>query len=240
MRRRGGPPEPEQQVEALAPEPGADRHAEARPVLDAELAPHGGADERALGGVEALEVDAVVDDRDPLARYAVIAGHLVAHACRHGQHPAVAAGGELPPLEPQNGAMVRAERRPPEPRRPHAREVRPVRASPDAHHVLPRRASEANHHVPPLPCDEPRSGEGERHEPGESPGAHDGHAVKRHAGEHRVGTRAEHVHVVPAPCKSGGETAEIRLGAAPRQPPVHEGDPHHASRPRPSHNARRR
>ena len=115
-----------------------------------------------------------------------------------------------------------------------------MRASADAHHVLPRRAAEAHHHVPALARDEPRGGEGERYEAGESPGAHDGHAVQRHAGEHPAATRAEHVHVVPAPRKSGGEPAEIRLRAAAREPPVHEGDPHHASRPRPSQSARRR
>src|SRR5947199_18812 len=148
VRQRVPPPEPEEKVESLPPEPAPDGDAEARAVGDAELVPDARAERRARGGVEALEIDAVVDDRNPLARDAVVARDLVPDPFGYREHAPVAARAELPALEPEDRAVIRTERPAAEARRPHAREVRAMRPAADAHHVLPRRAPEAHHHVP--------------------------------------------------------------------------------------------
>src|SRR6184192_2607082 len=135
--------------------------AEARAVGDAELVPDARAERRARGGVEALEIDAVVDDRNPLARDAVVARDLVPDPFGYREHAPVAARAELPALEPEDRAVIRTERPAAEARRPHAREVRAMRPAADAHHVLPRRAPEAHHHVPALARHEPRRRERE-------------------------------------------------------------------------------
>src|SRR5947208_1645593 len=130
-------------------------------VGDAELVPDARAERRARSGVEALEIDAVVDDRNPLARDAVVARDLVPDPFGYREHAPVAARAELPALEPEDRAVIRTERPAAEARRPHAREVRAMRPAADAHHVLPRRAPEAHHHVPALARHEPRRRERE-------------------------------------------------------------------------------
>src|SRR5438094_694664 len=161
VRQRVPPPEPEEKVESLPPEPAPDGDAEASAVGDAELVPDARAERRARGGVEALEIDAVVDDRNPLARDAVVARDLVPDPFGYREHAPVAARAELPALEPEDRAAIRTERPAAEARRPHAREVRAMRPAADAHHVLPRRAPEAHHHVPALARHEPRRRERE-------------------------------------------------------------------------------
>src|SRR5438876_687236 len=127
VRQRVPPPEPEEKVESLPPEPAPDGDAEARAVGDAELVPDARAERRARGGVEALEIDAVVDDRNPLAREAVVARDLVPDPFGYREHAPVAARAELPALEPEDRAVIRTERPAAEARRPHAREVRAMR-----------------------------------------------------------------------------------------------------------------
>src|SRR5437667_86878 len=132
VRQRVPPPEPEEKVESLPPEPAPDGDAEASAVGDAELVPDARAERRARGGVEALEIDAVVDDRNPLARDAVVARDLVPDPFGYREHAPVAARAELPALEPEDRAVIRTERPAAEARRPHAREVRAMRPAADA------------------------------------------------------------------------------------------------------------
>src|SRR5204862_7579018 len=99
--RRRVAPEAHEEVEALAPEPGADGGAYAHVVREPELAPEATPEVVAMPGMEAHQIDAVVDDRDALAADAVVARDLVGDARRDREYPAVPGGRERGALEPE-------------------------------------------------------------------------------------------------------------------------------------------
>src|SRR5581483_9357999 len=125
--RRRLAPKAQQDVEPLPCEARSDRRADPVARGHTERAPDARTVRRPPGRMEALEVDAVVDDGDPGGGDAVVRRDLLTDPARHRQHVTMTAGCELACLEPQDGAMVRAAAVAAEPRRLRGR--RPVAAS---------------------------------------------------------------------------------------------------------------
>src|SRR5207253_10054923 len=99
-------------------EAAAGGHAHPLAAREPEGAPQRPPEHPAARGMEALEIDAVVEHADALGRHVVIGGNLVAHALGDGEHPPVGTGREGARLEPADGAVVRPAPASPEPRGP--------------------------------------------------------------------------------------------------------------------------
>ena len=190
-------------------------------------------------GMEPLEIDPVVDDRDPRRVDRIVGHDLVADACRDGEHASARARRELPPLEPEDGAVIRTPDLRSLPRPLHPLEIRPMRAAADADDVLPQCAPEADDHVPPLARRRPRRGHGEGQQPDDPASTYDRNAPDVHAWRAASARGDEGMHLVPAGREARRHAAEVRLRPAAREPSMQEGDPHHRAR-RVSPNARSR
>src|SRR5262249_28128082 len=135
-----------------------------------ERRPHRHAESHPLGWMEAHEINAVVEDRDPRRWNAVVRDDLVADTSRDGENPAVARRSQRSRFEAEDGAVIGSAERRAKPGRFHAREIAPVRSAADAHDVLPGRAAETDNNVPLLTRDRPRRHGGERQEAREPAG----------------------------------------------------------------------
>src|SRR5262249_7309168 len=158
---------------------------------DSRLAPRGFAPARAVAGVETLEVDAVVDDGQPLRRHAVERGDLAPPGL--GYRDDARRAREDPALERQDDPMVESTGA----RSGFAREVSLVAALARAIDVLAERSLVALDHIPASACDGPPRARGERQYARRRRQRRERESVEGYAPHRRLAARAQQVHVVP-------------------------------------------